>query len=163
MPGWFQHIINNVLNASGVDTANAFLDNTMAGGPVVDWYQCWEAMLRIMRMLTRLGYMLKLFKCKFLVINIAFLVFELSKQWYIPGQKYMWSFSSVQFLTSLQELQSLLGKLLYASSNIAQFRFLVAPIEALLKKPAGVAKWSAECTVALNELLVYIFTWVRLV
>ena len=40
---------------------------------------------------------------------------------------------------------------------------MVAPIEAFLKKPAGVAKWSAECTVALNEFLVCIFACVRLV
>ena len=40
---------------------------------------------------------------------------------------------------------------------------MVASIEALLKKPAGVAKWSAACTTALNELLVCIFPRVRLV
>ena len=116
-----------------------------------------------MEILALFSFMLNLCKCRFLVGGAAVLGFELCRRRYVLRQKYKEPWILVWLLTLLKELQQLLGKLLYALSHIAQFGILVSPIEDLLIKPVRVAKRSAECTVALNEFLVHIFAWVRLV
>jgi hypothetical protein len=54
--------------------------------------------------------------------------------------------------TTLKELQGLLGKLLWASPFIANYKELVSPIEKLLSPKSG-GEWSEECTDALNQAL----------
>ena len=90
VPGWFQHVIHNVLDAGEVDVVSAYLDDITAGGIVADWRQCWDATLRVRRMLARFGLMIKLKKCKLLFSNTAVLGFEFCNQGYMLGQKFMW-------------------------------------------------------------------------
>ena len=53
---------------------------------------------------------------------------------------------------SLQELQQVLGRLLWASPFIPDFKAKVRPIEALLS-PSSEGVWTERCTEALNGLL----------
>jgi hypothetical protein len=53
---------------------------------------------------------------------------------------------------SLQELQQVLGRLLWAAPFIPDFKDKVKPLEALLS-PKGEGVWTQECTEALNEML----------
>ena len=62
-PGWFQHVINSVLDSSGVDAANAFLDDIIIRGIAAYWQLSWEATLKVIRKLTRFQFMLNLGKC----------------------------------------------------------------------------------------------------
>ena len=40
-PGWFQHIVNAAMAASGVEAASAFLDDCNVRGKQVAWEKCW--------------------------------------------------------------------------------------------------------------------------
>ena len=51
-PDWFQDVTSTVLDAGGVDAASDFLDNITIGGTPADFWQCWEAMLRVIKKLT---------------------------------------------------------------------------------------------------------------
>ena len=93
-PGQFQHVFNSVLDASDMDIASAFLDDIMVGRMEANWRQGCNATLKVMRTLARFSFMLNLQKCKLLVSNAAVLGFELWKQGYILGQKYMRSQAS---------------------------------------------------------------------
>lgn len=53
---------------------------------------------------------------------------------------------------SLQELQQVLGRLLWAAPFIPNFKEHVRPLEALLS-PKGEGVWTQECTEALNRML----------
>ena len=75
--GWFQHIIDSVLDTSEANMAGAFLDDITVGGPAADQHQCWDTTLRVMRTLVEFAFMLNLYKYKFLVSNTAVLGFEL--------------------------------------------------------------------------------------
>jgi hypothetical protein len=54
--------------------------------------------------------------------------------------------------SSLQDLQQVLGRLLWASPFIPNFKERIKPIEALLS-PKSPGVWTKSCTEALNELL----------
>ena len=41
-PGWFQHIMNAGIAASGVDGASAFLDDCNIKGLQSEWEKCWK-------------------------------------------------------------------------------------------------------------------------
>ena len=47
--------------------------------------------------------------------------------------------------SSLKELQQLLGKLLWCSGFVPEYKKLIAPVEALLS-PKSDGKWTEECT-----------------
>ena len=78
-PGWLYYIIKSVLDTSGVDATNAFLDYIMVGGRVADWRLWWEVTLRVMYTEARFRFMLNLHKCKFSVRGTAILGFELCR------------------------------------------------------------------------------------
>ena len=41
-PGWFQHIMFMVLAQSGIEIANAFIDDCNVRGHLQDWRGCWQ-------------------------------------------------------------------------------------------------------------------------
>lgn len=53
---------------------------------------------------------------------------------------------------TLQELQRVLGRLLWASPFVPNFKEKVRPIEVLLS-PKSSGEWTEECTEALNDIL----------
>jgi hypothetical protein len=61
----------------------------------------------------------------------------------------------------LRQLQSVVGKLVWASSFIPNFKHLVGPIEQLLGRKKG-QLWDARCTEALNELARLVFQRLQL-
>ena len=62
----------------------------------------------------------------------------------------------LQVPTTWKELQSLLGKLLWSSPFLPNYKRLIAPIEALLGAK-GEVRWTHECTTLLNAIITMIF------
>ncbi len=56
----------------------------------------------------------------------------------------------------LKELQQLLGKLLWCSGFVPEFKLLIEPIEQILS-PASEGRWTLECTEACNKMVRIIF------
>ena len=65
----------------------------------------------------------------------------------------------------LAELQSIVGKLVWASGFIPNFKEEIRPIEALLSHKDTAAMWNTNCTAALNRLVALIFhrIWLGLI
>ena len=68
-----------VLASSGVEAANAFIDDCNVRGSLEHWQGCWEDTLQLLRTLARFGFMINLRKCKFLVTNAPILGLDLCK------------------------------------------------------------------------------------
>ena len=62
----------------------------------------------------------------------------------------------------LAELQSIVGKLVWASGFIPNLKEEIRPIEALLSRKDTAAMWNANCTAALNRLVVLSFCRMQL-
>jgi hypothetical protein len=77
---------------------------------------------------------------------------EIHRGSYRLAKKSLRGWLGTELPRSLQELQQVLGRLLWASPFIPDFKAKVRPIEALLS-PKGVGEWTQECTEALNTLL----------
>ena len=72
------------------------------------------------------------------------------------GDKYLLGMVNITIPTTWWELQSLLGKLLWAQPFLPHYKMIVAPIEALLAEQ-GELKWTQQCSAALNELVQTVF------
>lgn len=70
--------------------------------------------------------------------------------------KFLRKWTTLSPPTCLRELQQLLGKLLWCSGFVPEFKELIRPIEALLS-PQSEGVWTAECTAACNKLVQVIF------
>lgn len=57
----------------------------------------------------------------------------------------MCKWAEVGLPRSLKDLQSVLGKLLWASTFIPNYKFIVQPLEKLLSRKKG-SVWTQECT-----------------
>ena len=69
----------------GVDAGKVFLYNITVEKTVADWWEYWEAKLRVIYTLAKFGSLVNLYKCKFLVFSTGVLGFELFKQGYLLG------------------------------------------------------------------------------
>lgn len=86
---------------------------------------------------------------------------ELLYYGYRLSSKFLASWVGLQIPRKLAQLQNLLGKLLYCSAHIPNYKQLVAPLEQLLS-PCAEAVWTMECTQSLNMLLKWVFKHVRM-
>ena len=93
-----------VLAQSGVDAANAFIDDCNVRGHLQDWRGCWQDALQLLRTLARFGFVVNLCKCLFLVTNAPVLGLDLCKAGYALGTKYMGSLHKVGIPTDLKGL-----------------------------------------------------------
>lgn len=78
------------------------------------------------------------------------------EQGYRLACKFLRKWTTLTPPTCLRELQQLLGKLLWCSGFVPEFKQLISPLEALLS-PANEGRWTAECTEACNKLVQVIF------
>jgi hypothetical protein len=93
--------------------------------------------------------MLGLKKCKFLVGTCVVLGYQVMEDGYRLACKFLRKWTSLRPPTCLRELQQLLGKLLWCSGFVPEFKRLIAPMEALLS-PSNDGRWTPECTEACN-------------
>jgi hypothetical protein len=77
---------------------------------------------------------------------------EVCRGQYRLAKKSLKNWVGTELPTTLHELQQTLGRLLWASPFVPNFKTLVEPIEKLLS-PKGPGVWTEECTLALNKIL----------
>ena len=106
--------------------------------------------------------MVNLRKCHFLVARDVVLGMYISRASCSLGDKYLKCWLQVCFPCLLAESQSLVGKLVWASGFIPNFKEEIRPIEALLSQKDTAAMWNADCTAALNPLVALIFRRMRM-
>ena len=107
------------------------------------------------------GFMFNLRKCKFCTPRAVVLGRELLYYGYRLSSKFLASCVGLQIPCTLAQLQSLLGKLLYCSAHIPNYKQLVTPLEQLLS-PCTEAIWTMECTQSPNMLLKWVFKHVHM-
>ena len=127
-PVCFQYIMDMVLH--GVEGVRSYLDDLKTQGN--SWQQCWAATINVFRALTAAGFKINLRKCKLLVHTCMLLGCLVSKSRIALGDKYLRDLVRVQVPTTWKELQSLPGKLLWASPFLPNYKHLIAPIQAFL-------------------------------
>ena len=81
--------MNYAMARSGVDTASAFRDDCNVRGQKCRWRVCWEDTPKVLRTLTKLGFMVNLRKCKFLTADASILGLDLTAAGYTLGLKFM--------------------------------------------------------------------------
>jgi hypothetical protein len=131
-----------------------YLDDVTAHGN--NWREVWRDTLRVLRVLTQAGFMVNLRKCKFLRGRVTVLGTTFFDSSYQLGDKTLKKWVNMQLPRNLKQLQSVVGKLVWASSFIPNFKHIVGPIEQLLGRKKG-QLWDARCTEALNELARLVF------
>ena len=77
--------------------------------------------------------------------------FDVCEGGYQLGEKALKRLFGSKIPTNLKELQGLLGRLNFVSGLIPQFKRCIKPIEWLMRMTSD-AKWTIECTKALNDL-----------
>lgn len=142
-------MVDTILGGDPKLSAVAYIDDVTAHGTT--WEQVWEDTLQVLKMLTSAGFMVNLRKCKFLRPRVTVLGCSFFDRGFQLGEKTMMKWTQVQLPKTLKDLQSVLGKLLWASTFIPDYKFIVQPIERLLNRKKG-SVWTQECTEALNQL-----------
>jgi hypothetical protein len=149
-PEWLQYTMDDVLDRVPGKPAKSFYDDVQVPGTC--WVRNWEDVRGTLRALTQAGFMINLRKCQFLQPRVVMVGLEVHRGSYRLAQKSLKRWIGAALPRSLQELQSVLGRLLWASPFIPNYKQKVRPIEALLS-PNGPGEWTSECTAALNALL----------
>ena len=94
----------------------AFLDDLKTQG--TSWQQCWDVTLKALHALAGAGFMINLRKCKLLVHACTLLGCWISASQIALGEKYLRGWVGLSIPTNWHELQSLLGRLLWAQPFI---------------------------------------------
>jgi hypothetical protein len=96
--------------------------------------------------------MINLRKCQFLQPKVTIVGVEVCRGSYRLAKKSLKNWLGTELPGNLQELQQTVGRLLWASPFIPNFKERIQPIEQLLS-PKGHGTWTEECTNALNDIL----------
>jgi hypothetical protein len=76
--------------------------------------------------------------------------YEMIAGGYRLAQKFLRTWSQPEPPANVKGLQKILGKLLWASPFIPEYKTLVAPLERLLSTGSS-GEWGPECTAAVNQ------------
>ncbi len=154
-PDHFQFVMDGILEKVPGQPAISYQDDVLVPGKD-GWEELWEDTKAVIRAMTEAGLMLNLNKCKLLIPQPKLLGLELAYDGYRLHGKSLKAWVDVKIPTNLKELQSLVGKLMWASPFIPNFKTLIKPIEGLLGGKEEV-KWTRQCTEAVNLLVEQIF------
>ena len=119
-PYHFQYVVDRILARDPLLLALVFLDDVTAHGRT--WEQVWEQTMCAIRVLAESGLMINLRKCKFLVARAVVLGMEISYATCALGEKYLRKWLEVRLPRTLQELQSVVGKLAWGSIVVPEFK-----------------------------------------
>lgn len=105
-----------------------------------DWEQLWERTCIALTALAKAGFMINLRKTKFLTQKTKLLGVQIQPAGYYLGNKCLKGWQDLAIPTTQQELMVILGRLVWASPFIPQYKQIVAPLEALLSRKT-LGKW----------------------
>lgn len=129
---WCQYAMDVIVARAQVSKAKAFFDDVTIPGHQSNWRGLWEDAKRVIRELVGAGFMIGLKKCQFLVPKVEVLGHQLIAGGYKLATKFIKSWDEPKPPSNLKGLQRILGKLLWASPFIPEFKRMVAPLERLL-------------------------------
>ena len=104
-------------------SAVGYLDDVTAHGTC--WKSVWSDTVKVLRVLTEAGFMVNLRKCKFLRGRVTVLGTSFFYYSFRLGDKSLKKWVDMRLPKNLKELQSVVGKLVWASSFIPNFKELV--------------------------------------
>lgn len=135
-PEWLQFVMDKVLERV---LGKSFYDDVQVPGTC--WWRNWVDTCDTLRALTQAGFMVNLRKCQFLQPRVVMVGMEVHRGSYRLAKKSLKNWLGAELPGNLQELQQVLGRLLWASPFIADFKRKVRPIEALLS-PRSEGQWT---------------------
>jgi hypothetical protein len=112
----------------------AFIDDITVTGDATCWEDLWERSMEVLKTLTSAGLMINLQKTKFLTLEADILGLHVVPGEYYLGEKCIAGWAHTKLPRTLLELQTILGKLVWASPFIPQYKKIVGPLEALLSR-----------------------------
>lgn len=130
--------------------ARSFYDDVQIPGTC--WRRNWRDTVNTVKELAQAGFMLNLRKCAFLQPRVTMVGMEICAGSYRLAQKSLKRWVGATLPRSLVDLQTVLGRLLWASPFVPNYKELVKPMEALLSPKSG-GDWTGACTEALNRVL----------
>ena len=142
-PEWLQFVMDRVLGRVPGRPSKSFYDNVQVPGTC--WVRNWEDTCATLRELTRAGFMINLRKCQFLQPRVVMVGMEICRGSYRLAKKSLKRWVGAELPGTLQELQQVMGRLLWAAPFIPDFKRKVRPLEALMSPKAG-GVWTQECT-----------------
>jgi hypothetical protein len=149
-PATFQGIMNVAIQrAKRPLITGTYLDDCTVGGQ--NPKQCWDDTLEAIECLLRQGLPINLGKCKFVLKEIEVLGVVLTGDNYKLGRKALANLFATKIPTTLNELQSLLGKLNHCAPFVLGYKRLVQPLVSIMSGDKA-GQWRLEHTEALNEL-----------
>ncbi len=129
-PEWLQYVMDEVLGRVPGQPARSFYDDVQIPGTC--WRRNWVDVVSTLRELTGAGFMINLRKCQFLQPRCTLVGMEICGGTYWLAGKSLKRWMGTGLPTMLQELQQVLGRLLWAAPFIPDFKARIEPIEALL-------------------------------
>lgn len=145
--GIFQRIMTNLLQ--GIPHVQAFLDDIIIGGQTrTEHLQALEAVLK---RLADNGLKLRKDKCVFLVDNVKYLGYVISKDGIKADTSKIDAILKIEAPTNVTELRSFLGMINFYARFTRNLSSLLAPLHSLLRKEIP-WKWDSECERAFGEV-----------
>ncbi|XP_045537579.1 uncharacterized protein K02A2.6-like [Papilio machaon] len=139
-PGIFQRIMCNLLR--GIPNVEIFLDDVIIGGKTISEHL--EALQEVFSRLHNSGLKLKSSKCVFLVNEIRYLGYVISKDGIKTDPSKIEAIAKLPRPSNVSELRSFLGILNFYGKFIKNMSSRLVPLYELLKKDTE-WNWSAEC------------------
>lgn len=159
-PAHFQAVMLHILGQGEPRVRHGtYLDDVNVGGNEVPGV--WRDTLVAVARLIGAGLPINVWKCQLLALTLVILGHVLCGDSYQMGTKSFKNLFAAGLPRTLRELQSLLGRLNFASTFVPGYKALVAPLVGLMSS-RGVAAWRQQHTDALNELAQQVRTRVRL-
>ena len=128
-PATFQYVMQDILDNGDLTPPpnhSTYLDDCGVGGTTLAG--TWGDTLSALKRLTWAGLPINIWKCEFLVPKLTILGRELTGDGYSLGPKAIKRVFGTELPTTLKEVQSLAGKLLFASAFIPGYEKKVKPI-----------------------------------
>jgi transposase InsO family protein len=146
-PGIFQRIMCSVLG--GIPNVEVFLDDVVIGGKDVSEHL--QALEVVFSRLRRNGLKLKSSKCVFLVNEIKYLGYVLSKDGVKTDPDKVEAITKIPRPGNVTELRSFLGLINFFAKFVGQMSGRLVPLYKLLKKDVE-WRWSNECEQAFEDI-----------
>lgn len=146
-PGIFQRIMCNLLR--GIPNVQTFLDDVIVGGKT--WEEHFQALESVFKRLHEKGLKLKRSKCVFLVEEVSYLGYIVSKEGIKADPTKVEAIQKMQRPRNVSELRSFLGLLNFFAKFIKNFSAILVPLYHLLKKNVD-WHWTDECENTFNKV-----------
>lgn len=147
-PGIFQRIMSNLL--SDIPGVEIFLDDVIIGTSGT-WHKHLETLERVFQRLQSHGMRLKKSKCLFMVEEVKYLGYVISKDGIKVDKEKVNAIVKIPRPENVTELRAFLGLVNFYAKFVKNLSSILSPLYELLKK--GVSwNWSVQCEKAMSNV-----------